>query len=146
MRLDVDPQSEVNLGMEISFKPEDNENERSFSAKNANGEILDVFVEGDSLEKAEEIVILVHGFGTDRHERGLFDQISKECAEDDRAILSFSLSGFGESEGDQKTKTLDTMADDFKSVVEFVEAHKNERSIINIIGFSMGACGSKGFI
>ena len=107
--------------------------------ENRKGENLDTNIEGAELGSAKKIVILAHGFGTDKHERGAYDAISERIQNetDDVCVVRFSYSGFGESEGDQKTKTLGTMAEDLADVVDFV-VKKNSKAEIIIGGYSMG--------
>ena len=108
--------------------------------KNRKGEDLDTNIEGADLATARKIVILAHGFGTDKHERGAFDAISKKILEqtpDNMTVVRFSYSGFGESEGDQKTKMLETMAEDLADVADYVNA-KNSGAEIIIGGYSLG--------
>ncbi|MEK7447260.1 MAG: alpha/beta hydrolase [Patescibacteria group bacterium] len=108
--------------------------------KNRDGEKLDVSIEGANLDSAKQIIVFAHGFGTDKHERGTFDQISEKIinSSNDVATIRFSYSGFGESEGDQKVKTLDTMVSDLSSVMDFVKNSKAENSAVKMIAFSLG--------
>jgi len=108
--------------------------------KNQLGEKLDVSIDGKSLKEANKIIILVHGFGTDKHERGVFDDISKRLISGDKnlAVVRFSFAGFGESEGDQKTKSIDTEALDIESVYQKIEEQIKEDVPIIILSFSNG--------
>ena len=107
--------------------------------KNRKGEDLDTNIEGADLKSAGKVVILAHGFGTDKHERGAFDAISRKMLEQipDATVIRFSYSGFGESEGDQKTKTLETMAEDLADIVDYV-VNKNPKAELIIGGYSLG--------
>lgn len=109
--------------------------------KNKLGEKLDVSIDGKPLQKANKIIFLVHGFGTDKHERGVFDDISERLTNKDKnlAIVRFSFAGFGKSEGDQKTKSIDTEALDIESVYKDIERQIQETppSII-VLSFSNG--------
>ena len=106
---------------------------------NRKGEKLDTNIEGADLGSAKKIVILAHGFGTDKHERGAYDAISEKLLKDSDGItiVRFSYSGFGDSEGDQKTKTLETMAEDLVDVASFV-MQKNPRAEMIMGGYSLG--------
>lgn len=108
------------------------------SIKNKIGEKLDISLEGQDINKGNKVIVMAHGFGTDKHERGLFDQISEILASEYVSVLRFSYSGFGKSQGDQKTKTLDTMSEDLSTVLDYVESHKKQDALITIIAFSMG--------
>lgn len=109
--------------------------------RNSLGELLDVSLEGKEISEADKIVILSHGFGTDKHERGIFDDISKNLTKNDEnlSIIRYTNSGYGESEGDQKTKSLETMKDDLDSVITKVNELKKSGVKINLVGFSMGS-------
>lgn len=108
--------------------------------RNKEDEKLDISIEGANLDSAEEIIVFAHGFGTDKHERGTFDQISEKIIDSSKnvATVRFSYSGFGESEGDQKVKTLDTMVSDLSSIMNFVKNSKSENSVVKMIAFSLG--------
>jgi len=111
---------------------------KSPNVLNLDEERLDVRIDGQKLSKADQVVIMAHGFGTDLHERGLFDQIAEKLSGNDRSVVRFSYSGFGESEGSQKVKSLDTMAEDFVSVYDYVKANTKRDCQIDVVGFSLG--------
>ncbi|MEI6054005.1 MAG: alpha/beta fold hydrolase [Candidatus Saccharibacteria bacterium] len=113
---------------------------KSPNVLNMDEERLDVRIDGRDISKADQVVIMAHGFGTDLHERGLFDQIAEKLTKDnqDRSVVRFSYSGFGESEGSQKVKSLDTMAEDFVSVYDYIKANSKRDCQIDVIGFSLG--------
>ncbi len=106
---------------------------------NSNNEILDYSLDGD-LDSASIIILYNHGFGTDKHERGLSDDIVSKLTSNykELAILRFSYAGYGKSEGKQEEKTLDTMADDLISVWDFIENNKSKNSLLRTISFSLG--------
>lgn len=107
---------------------------------NSLGEKLDVSLDGVGIKRAKTILIYNHGFGTDRHERGLTDDMVKYLKPDINCIafIRMSYSGYGASEGVQELKTLDTMADDLVSVWKYVDKSKPKDSKITTISFSMG--------
>lgn len=106
--------------------------------RNPNGELLETLAEGEAISKANEIVVFAHGFGTDLHERGIYDQISQTIQKEGLATLRFSYSGFGKSEGTQQDKSLETMTSDLSSVLDFIEKQKKQDASVKIIGFSLG--------
>jgi len=71
--------------------------------RNNQGELLEVIAEGSSLENADKVLLLVHGFGTDLHEKGIFDELSHSVADSfpGFCVIRFSWSGCGKSEGIQ---------------------------------------------
>jgi len=107
---------------------------------NQNNELLDVSVDGADLSSASEIVVYNHGFGTDKHERGLTDDIVIRLVPEREGVcvLRFSYAGYGRSEGKQEDKTLDTMADDLVAVWKFVDSAKLPEASVVTISFSMG--------
>lgn len=109
--------------------------------RNSLGELLDVSFEGKEISEADRVMVLTHGFGTDKHERGIFDDISENLTKNDEnlSIIRYTNSGYGESEGDQKTKSLETMKDDLASVLAKVNEIKQSETKINLVGFSMGS-------
>lgn len=113
---------------------------KALKIKNKNNEFLDTSFDGLDLTLSKSIMIFNHGFGTDKHERGLFDDIVEKLDGDgeDTAFIRFSYTGYGESEGKQEEKTLDTMADDLVSVWQYVQEHKSKDAIVKTLSFSMG--------
>lgn len=109
--------------------------------RNSQGELLDASFDGKELAEAERVVVLSHGFGTDKHERGMFDNISESLTRNNSelAIIRYSNSGYGNSEGDQRTKSLDTMTNDLDSVIGKVRELKKPETKISLVGFSMGS-------
>jgi len=101
---------------------------------NSQNEKLDVLVEGN--EKSAVTIVMVHGFGTDKHETGdQFDYISHELADLYR-IVRFDGSGFGKSEGKSEDFDYFKHAGDLKAVLDYVK--QNYKGIIYIIAQSMG--------
>lgn len=108
--------------------------------RNKNNELLDTSFEGIDIKTAKEIIVFNHGFGTDKHERGIFDAIVEklETETNNRAFIRFSYSGYGQSEGKQEEKSLDTMADDLLTIWHFVDEHKSKDAVVKTLSFSMG--------
>jgi len=107
---------------------------------NHNNELLDASIDGADLGSAKEILVYNHGFGTDKHERGLTDDIVNKLIPErnDICVLRFSYAGYGQSEGKQEEKTLDTMANDLVAVWEYVDKSRQKDARIVTISFSMG--------
>ena len=108
--------------------------------KNLNNETLDYTVEGKCLEEAKTIFLFCHGFGTDKHECGIFDDLSRSITSEieDSCTFRFSYSGFGESEGEGTQITFNAMVEDLKAVLQYVVANKSKGIAINFVCFSLG--------
>lgn len=103
--------------------------------KNIFGENLDLLLEGN--EKSKQIVVFVHGYGTDRDEGfASFLEFSKYI-QDDFLIIRFDLSGYGASGGEEQEFQFQKAAGDVDSVIRF--ARKNyPKKEINIAAHSLG--------
>ncbi len=66
---------------------------------------------------AQAIVVLAHGFGSDRQSRGRFPRLAAALAERGIASLAFDCAGCGESDDD--SLTWDKLVDDLRSAVAF---------------------------
>ena len=108
--------------------------------KNKYGENLETMIEGAPISEAKRILIMVHGFGTSLHERGVFDDIVARITQTlpHFCLVRFSWSGFGESEGKQEDTTLMKVSDDFRSVLDFVYKNKRDSAAVLVLGYSMG--------
>lgn len=104
--------------------------------KNKFGEKLDTWIESpDGLVKAN--VILVHGFGTSKHETGkYFDDVSEALVADGFRVIRFDFSGYGNSEGLQEDARYSKQIDDLASVYNYTKSSFFEP--INIFAQSMG--------
>jgi len=107
---------------------------KNIRIKNKHNEELDVLVEGNPDGKA--VVVLVHGWGTDKNETAdLFVDISKSL-QDDFIVVRFDFSGYGQSQGKQEEASIIKYTGDLRRVLEWVE---NEfRKPIYIYAHSMG--------
>ena len=102
---------------------------------NPQGEGLDTIIEGD--EASGEVVIFVHGFGTDKGEgTHLLAEIATSL-EGEFLLVRFDQSGCGKSEGSELEYSINKSAQDLKSVIEFVRAEYPGKAI-NILAHSMG--------
>jgi alpha/beta superfamily hydrolase len=108
--------------------------------RNKQGELLEAIFEGATIQTAEKIILMVHGFGTNLHERGVFDDASKAILENfpNTTVVRFSVAGYGKSEGKQEEKSFDTMAEDIEVVFDYILKNKRSDGILNTISFSMG--------
>ncbi len=86
---------------------------------NPYGERLDTLVE--EREKSIATVILVHGFGTDKHEsHRFFDDLSFGLQKNFRTVR-FDFSACGKSEGRLEEKDFEKWAEDLKTIIGFTK-------------------------
>ncbi|MBN2367429.1 alpha/beta hydrolase [Candidatus Woesearchaeota archaeon] len=84
-------------------------------------------------------VVLTHGFGVEKHEGGMFDQLAEKLA--DVGILSyrFDFSGRGESEGNYSKSSLSKMKSELSTILGFVQSQPCvDKHRIGILGQSFG--------
>lgn len=103
--------------------------------KNIFGENLDVLIEGNL--QASEIIILVHGFGTDKNE-GFSSFIDfSTYFQKDYLIVRFDQSGYGQSEGESQAFQFQKAAGDVDSIIRYVRKHYPNK-LINVLAHSLG--------
>lgn len=84
-------------------------------------------------------VILAHGFGGEKTEVGMFDDIAKSLIENDFLVYRFDFSGCGESEGDYSKTSLTKLLKDLHSIIDFVkEQPKVNTNRLALVGMSFG--------
>lgn len=84
-------------------------------------------------------VLLVHGFGVDKHEEGLFDGLAPRLAKTGFAVYRFDFSGSGESEGNYTNVTLTKLKLDLAKILEFTQGRPNvDKNRIGILAQSFG--------
>jgi len=95
---------------------------------------LSVWVEGD--ETADHTVVLVHGFGTNKHETaGYFDDLVAALSQIYR-MVRFDFAGLGDSEGTLSTMTYERQAEELRVVLQWVRQQFPGQ--ISIVAQSMG--------
>ena len=103
--------------------------------RNVFGEELDVLLEGN--EKAKEIIIFVHGFGTDKNEGfSSFVDISKAFQEN-YLIIRYDASGYGKSEGEENEFQFQKSAGDLDFIIRYARRNYPNKAI-NIFAHSLG--------
>lgn len=108
---------------------------KKIKIKNVFGEDLDLLLEGNS--ESKQIVIFVHGYGTDKDEGfASFLDFSKSLKKD-FLIMRFDLSGYGASGGKQQEFQFQKAAGDLDSVIRFARKTYPNKDI-NIIAHSLG--------
>lgn len=100
---------------------------------NHQNEKLCLVVEGNL--QANQNLLLVHGFGTNKDEGGLFVDISQSLQEHFR-IIRFDFSSYGESEGKQEDANLAKFSQDLKAVLNWIK--ENNPGQTYILAHSLG--------
>ena len=83
----------------------------------------------------DSIIIMCHGFTSDKNSRGRFDKLAKSFNELGFSALAFDFSGCGESDND--SLTMDKEVDDLKSAISFVKDNGYKK--IALFGHSLGS-------
>jgi len=84
-------------------------------------------------------VLLVHGFGVEKEENGMFTEIARHLCEKGMLVYRFDFSGCGESEGDYRDTTLTKLKNDLQCILEFVRSQpKVDNNNLGILGQSLG--------
>lgn len=103
---------------------------------NNSGEKLDTWVE-ESSTSIKATVVMVHGFGTSKHETaGYFDDISEALVNDNYRVVRFDLSGYGNSQGREEDACYSKHVHDLHSVLDWVKS--NYQAPVYIFAQSMG--------
>lgn len=87
------------------------------------------------LSSPHSIIIMCHGFTSDKSSRGRFDRFAKHFHEMGYSVLAFDFSGCGESDDDRLT--LARLVDDLQSAIAFVKSRGYTR--IALYGHSLGS-------
>lgn len=88
--------------------------------RNSNGEKLDTWVEGES--SATKTIIMVHGYGTDKHEHGYFDFMATAFVAAGFRVVRFDFSAYGKSEGKEVDVCYSKQAADLQAEINYVKA------------------------
>lgn len=80
------------------------------------------------------IIIMSHGLGADRHEKGVFDKTADHLSRSGYNVLNFDFSGSGESQGEVIKPSLEI--DDLISAIDF--AKRRGFDPIALLGLSFG--------
>ncbi len=107
---------------------------------NKKGEYLhgDITFPERSQEK-NPAVLLVHGFGVERTEGGMFTDIALKLSSAGFLVFKFDFSGCGDSEGDYSETSLSKLVSDLGIMLDFVRKHpKVDKNKIGILAQSFG--------
>ena len=84
-------------------------------------------------------VILVHGFGVEKTEGGMFDDVAKGLTQNNFLVYRFDFSGCGESEGDYSKTSLTKLIKDLRYIIDFVKKQpKVDANKLALVGMSFG--------
>lgn len=84
-------------------------------------------------------VILVHGFGANKTEYGMFDDLAERLASNGYQVYRFDSAGLGESEGVYSFTTLTKQVEDLESILNFVKTQPTTDNFrIGLVGMSLG--------
>lgn len=104
---------------------------------NNQNEKIDAWVEWDEKNIPKANVVMVHGFGTDKHETaGYFDDIASALVSNNFRVIRFDFTGYGLSEGLQRDACYTKHVGDLNAVIDYVGRTFSEP--INIFAQSMG--------
>lgn len=104
--------------------------------KNKSNEKLDTWVEIPD-GKVKATVIMVHGFGTNKHETAVyFDDVSTSLVDNNFRVVRFDFSGYGKSEGKQEDACYSKHIVDLHTIIDHIKS--NYPDPIHIFSQSMG--------
>ena len=103
--------------------------------KNIFGEDLDILVEGN--KKSTNVIIFVHGYGTDKDEGFASFLDLSTYLKDNYILIRFDLSGYGKSEGKDSEFQCQKAAGDVDSIIRFAKKNYPGKNI-HIIAHSLG--------
>ncbi len=114
--------------------------EELVSIKNPSGELLVGDVTFPDIPQAKHaVIILVHGFGAERHESGLFTDLANMFSSSGLLVFRFDFSGCGDSEGDYSETSLTKLGSDLKAILNFVrKRHDVDQDKIGVLAQSFG--------
>jgi len=110
------------------------------SIKNKRGERLAGLRDLSNIKKDKyPTVILVHGFGADKTESGMFDDLAGRLTASGYQIFRFDFAGLGESGGDYADTTLTKQAEDLDAILNYVKTQSTtDQSHFGLVGMSLG--------
>lgn len=104
---------------------------------NKEGKVLRGYL-NQPTEHNGDVVIMYHGFTGNKTEHAChFRNLSRLLADINISSLRMDFSGNGESDGEFKDFTFDTMMEEANLIFDFVKEQKETKRII-VLGFSMG--------
>lgn len=90
-------------------------------------------------DKKLPTIILAHGFGAEKTEDGMFDDVASTLTNTGFLVFRFDFSGLGESKGDYSKTTLTKLTEDLRSIIDFVKSQPRvDTGKIGLVGMSFG--------
>ncbi len=91
-------------------------------------------------EGAESAVLMLHGFGSQKDEVGnMYKNLAAALAEQNIASLRIDFRGFGKSDGDTGSTTIDLQVEDARLAYDYLTKVKGiDANRIGVMGFSLG--------
>jgi len=107
---------------------------------NKYGEKLVGLIDFSNIKQEKQgTIILVHGFGVDKTDCGMFDEIAPALTKEGFTVYRFDFSGRGESEGNYSKTSLSKLVEDLRSIIDFVKIQPNvDANRIGLVGMSLG--------
>ena len=100
-----------------------------------NGKLVGDYFKVSLNKITDAVIIMCHGFTSDRKSKGRFERLSKGFNEAGFDALAFDFSGCGESSGEKLTMENET--DDLSSAIKFVKSLGYKK--IALYGHSLGS-------
>lgn len=88
-------------------------------------------------KRKQKLVLMAHGFCSNRHEDGAFSILAKRLLDKGIASIRIDFPGCGDSKESYLANTIDNDIDDLRTAFEFI-AKNNEIEKLAIVGYSMG--------
>lgn len=110
------------------------------SIKNKQGEVLAGLHDLPEEEKDKyPTVVLAHGFGAEKTESGMFDDIAQRLVKDGCQVFRFDFSGLGESQGDYSKTTISKQAEELEMILDYAKQNPlTDKDRIGLLGMSLG--------
>jgi len=113
---------------------------RVFTFNGSNEKLVGLKSIPDEIREKYKTVILAHGFGVDKENKGLFNDLTKSLVGAGFLVYRFDFSGSGESEGNYAKTSISKLSEDLKRIVQFVRSKSDtDLDNIGIVGNSMGS-------
>ena len=94
----------------------------------------------DSFLDKNPTIILIPGFGVEKREYGMFDDLAETLTDNRFLVYRFDFPGCGESEGNFSKASLSKLKGDLKEIIEFVRNQERvDSSRIGILSQSFGS-------
>jgi uncharacterized protein len=91
-------------------------------------------------ESSQSAVLMLHGFGSQKDEVGnMYKNLAAALAQENIASLRIDFRGFGKSDGDTGSTTVDAQSEDAKAAYDYLTKVEGiDPSRIGVVGFSLG--------